>query len=89
MSTEDKNFRIKNGLVVEGSTATVTGSNILTENSVEFIQDTAAAQITGGTHTNISVSYNDATGTINLTGADGAAGTPDTDQAVISMQVFG
>jgi len=69
MATVDKNFRIKNGLVVEGSTATVNGSNILTENSVEFLQDTAAAQLTGGTHTNISVSYNDTTGTISLTGA--------------------
>ena len=69
MATVDKNFRIKNGLVVEGSTATVNGSNILTENSTEFIQDTAAALITGGTHTNISVSYNDSTGVLNLTGA--------------------
>jgi hypothetical protein len=69
MATVDKNFRIKNGLVVEGSTATVNGSNILTENSLEFLQDTAAAQLTGGTHTNISVSYNDTTGTISLTGA--------------------
>lgn len=32
MATVDKNFRIKNGLVVEGSTATVNGNNILTEN---------------------------------------------------------
>ena len=69
MATVDKNFRIKNGLVVEGSTATVNGSNILTENSVEFIQDTVAAQLVDGTHTNISVSYNDTTGTISLTGA--------------------
>jgi hypothetical protein len=69
MATVDKNFRIKNGLVVEGSTATVNGSNILTENSTEFIQDTAAALITGGTHTNITATYNDSTGTLNLVGA--------------------
>lgn len=31
MATLNKNFRIKNGLVVEGSTATVNGQNILTE----------------------------------------------------------
>ena len=31
MATVNKNFRIKNGLVVEGSTATVNGQNILTE----------------------------------------------------------
>jgi hypothetical protein len=69
MATVDKNFRIKNGLVVEGSTATVNGSNILTENSTEFIQDTAAALITGGTHTNITATYNDSTGTLDLVGA--------------------
>jgi hypothetical protein len=69
MATVDKNFRIKNGLVVEGSTATVNGSNILTENSTEFIQDTAAAIITGGTHTNITATFNDSTGTLNLVGA--------------------
>lgn len=33
MATVNKNFRIKNGLVVEGSTATVNGNNILTENA--------------------------------------------------------
>ena len=69
MATVDKNFRIKNGLVVEGSTATVNGSNILTENSTEFIQDTAAAIITGGTHTNITATFDDSTGTLNLVGA--------------------
>ena len=33
MATVDKNFRIKNGLVVEGTTATVNAENILTEGS--------------------------------------------------------
>ena len=33
MATVNKNFRLKNGLVVEGSTATVGGNNILVENS--------------------------------------------------------
>ena len=69
MALVNKNFRIKNGLIVEGSTATVNGSNILTENSTEFIQDTAAGLITGGTHTNITATYNDSTGTLNLVGA--------------------
>jgi len=75
MATVDKNFRIKNGLVVEGSTATVNGSNILTENSTEFIQDTAAGLITGGTHTNITATYNDSTGTLSL-----AAGATYSDE---------
>lgn len=33
MATLDKNFRIKNGLVIEGSTATLNGNNILSENT--------------------------------------------------------
>lgn len=33
MATVDKNFRIKHGLVVEGSTGTINGNNILTENA--------------------------------------------------------
>jgi hypothetical protein len=40
MATVNKNFRIKHGLVVEGSTATVNGRNILTEvNSDQYILD--------------------------------------------------
>jgi hypothetical protein len=40
MATVNKNFRIKNGLVVEGSTATVNGQNILTETgSDQYILD--------------------------------------------------
>ena len=31
MATVDKNFRIKNGLVVEGTTATVNGNNVVTD----------------------------------------------------------
>ena len=33
MATVDKNFRIKNGLVVEGSTGTINGNTILTESA--------------------------------------------------------
>ena len=69
MATVDKDFKVKSGLIVQGSTATVGGSNVLTENSTEFIQDTAAAIITGGTHTNITATFNDSTGTLNLVGA--------------------
>jgi hypothetical protein len=40
MATVDKNFRIKNGLVVEGSTGTINGQNILTETgSDQYILD--------------------------------------------------
>jgi len=65
MATVDKAFRIKNGLVVEGSSATVNGSNVLTEASTEFLQDTTAAMFTGGTQTGITFTYNDTTGVID------------------------
>ena len=35
MATVDKNFRVKNGLVVEGSTATVNGKNVVTAGVVD------------------------------------------------------
>ena len=65
MATVDKAFRIKNGLVVEGSSATVNGSNVLTEASTEFLQDTTAAMFTNGAQSGITFTYNDETGVIN------------------------
>lgn len=65
MATVDKAFRIKNGLVVEGASATVNGSNVLTEASTEFLQDTTGAMFTTGTYTGITFTYDDATGVIN------------------------
>ncbi len=47
MATVDKNFRIKNGLVVEGSVATVNGENILTETG----SDQYIINLIGGTAT--------------------------------------
>jgi len=61
MATVTKDFRVKNGLIVEGSTATVNSSNILTEASTEFLQDTTAGMF-DGSHTGVSFSYNDTTG---------------------------
>jgi hypothetical protein len=66
MATVDKAFRIKNGLVVEGSSATVNGSNVLTEASTEFLQDTTAAMFDGA-QSGISFSYNDTSGKITAT----------------------
>lgn len=65
MATVDKAFRIKNGLVVEGSSATVNGSNVLTEASTEFLQDTTAAMFTNGSQSGITFSYDDTLGVIN------------------------
>ena len=56
MATVDKNFRIKNGLVVEGTTATVNGNDILTKNTqdgdsyiINLIGGTATSQNTANT----------------------------------------
>ena len=65
MATVEKAFRIKNGLVVEGATATVAGSTVLTEGSTEFLQDTTAAMFTNGAQSGITFTYNDATGVID------------------------
>lgn len=46
MATVDKNFRVKNGLVVEGTTGTINASDIITED-----------KITSGTQTGITVAY--------------------------------
>lgn len=46
MATVTKDFRIKSGLVVEGTTGTINGSDIITEDKV-----------IGGTHNGISVNY--------------------------------
>ena len=70
MATVNKDFRVKNGLVVEGTTATVNGSNVLTEASAEFIQDTIGAMVSGNTETNISVTYDDDNGKLNFASTD-------------------
>jgi hypothetical protein len=66
MATVDKAFRIKNGLVVEGASATVNGSTVLTEASTEFLQDTTAGMFDGA-QSGISFSYNDTSGKITAT----------------------
>jgi len=48
----------------------------------EKIQDVAAQMIVSGTHTNITVSYNDNTGALSFTGATGGGGG-STDIALI------
>jgi len=51
MATVDKNFRIKNGLAVEGTTATVNGENILTQGA----GDSYIINLNGGTATSDNV----------------------------------
>ncbi|NDB62116.1 hypothetical protein EB001_27315, partial [bacterium] len=55
MATVNKNFRVKNGLVVEGNTATVNGYDILTKASadqsyiIDLIGGTATSANTANT----------------------------------------
>lgn len=66
MATVNKDFRVKNGLVVEGTTGTINGSDIITEDI-----------LTGGTQTNITVSYVD--GAINFVAENGVADSTTDD----------
>lgn len=95
MATVNKNFRIKNGLVVEGSTATVNGNDILTKSQADqnYIVDLIGGQATSTNTANSVVkrdgSGNFAAGTItadltgnvtgNVTGTVSSIANHDTD----------
>jgi hypothetical protein len=81
MATVTKDFRIKSGLVVEGTTGTIDGSDIITEDA-----------LTGGTQTNITVEYSNGvinftaeSGTDELLGGDGI--NYDTEDKTISAKI--
>jgi hypothetical protein len=92
MATVSKNFRVKNGLVVEGTTATVNGYNILTANNStddvtegssnlffteERAQQAVNSLISAGTHGNITIDYDDENNSLSFTVDQGLI--PDTD----------
>jgi hypothetical protein len=62
MATVNKDFRVKHGLVVQGTNATVNASDIITEDA-----------ITGGTQTNITVTYNPTTKVVDFVAENGVA----------------
>jgi hypothetical protein len=68
MATVDKNFKVKNGLVVEGTSGTINGSEIITEDI-----------ITGGTQTNIAVTYDAQTKTVSFVAENGVADSTTDD----------
>ncbi len=68
MATVDKNFKVKNGLIVEGDTATVNGSDIITEDI-----------ITSGTQTNITVTYDAVNKQVNFVAENGVADSTTSD----------
>ena len=92
MATIAKNFRVKNGLVVEGTTATVNGNSILTAANTtddvtegssnlyfsdERVQDAVNALVSNGSHSNITVTYDDESNSLSF--AADASLIPDTD----------
>jgi len=87
MATLDKNFRIKNGLVVEGTTATVNGNNVVTDaddsdilsegsTNLFYTDDRVKDVLTGSTQTNISIT--EVEGALIIT-AENGVGDSDTD----------
>ena len=60
MATENKDFKIKNGLIVQGATATVNGNNVITEAS--SVSDLSDVDASGATDLQALV-YNASTGT--------------------------
>ena len=70
MATENRDFRVKNGLVVEGSSATVNGNNILTTaSSLDSLGDVVITSAT----TDQVLKFN-GTNWINATDATGGGG---------------
>jgi hypothetical protein len=67
MATVNKDFKVKHGLIVEGTNATVDGSDIITEDA-----------LTGGTQTNVTVTYDAENKVVNFV-AESGLGDGDTD----------
>ena len=92
MATVDKDFRVKNGLVVEGTTATVNGEDVITTGSTtddlnegstnlyftdERAQDAVATAISNGSHTNITITYDDGANSLSFAGSTAISTTDD------------
>ena len=77
MATTNKDFRVKNGLVVEGTTATVNGSNVVTESSTSTLTNktlTSPTLTTPSIGVATGTSFNSITGLSSTTpSADGTA----------------
>jgi hypothetical protein len=93
MATVNKDFRVKNGLVVEGTTGTINGAGILTEandtdnlsegtNNLYFTteraEDAAGALLANAIKENIVISYDSGTNQLTVTAENGVDDS-DTD----------
>lgn len=81
MSTSSKDFKVKNGLVVVGSTATVNGNNVLTTaSSIDSLSDVVLTTASSG-----QVLKYDGTNWVNGTDNTGAGGSSDTISPFLLM----
>lgn len=96
MATVSKDFRVKNGLVVEGSTATVNGNNVITDGDTTDVLDEGTTNLyytdqkvkdvlTGSTQTNISITEVD--GDLVITAENGVddSDTDDLDEGETNL----
>lgn len=77
MATVNKDFKIKSGLIVEGPNGTINGSDIITEDA-----------ITGGTQTNIAVTYDAQNKVVNFVAENGVADSTTDDLAEGSTNLY-
>ena len=77
MATVNKDFKIKSGLIVEGTNGTINGSDIITEDA-----------LTGGTQTNITVSYDPQTKLVSFVAENGVADSTTDDLTEGSSNLY-
>ena len=86
MATENKDFIVKNGIVVNGTTATVNGNQVLTEaSSINALNDVTITSATTGQ----VLKYN---GTVWVNDTDetgGGGGGITAGQAIAFAMIFG
>jgi len=100
MATVDKNFRIKHGLVVEGTSGTINGQNILTETgSDQYILDLIGGEtlvksvssdfkVTNGGELQIDDAVSDLARTGDITTAIGALDTDDIPESAAPTNLY-
>jgi ribosomal protein L19E len=96
MATVNKDFRIKHGLIVEGTSGTINGNNILTDNDTTDVLDEGTTNLyftdsrvkdvlTGSTQENISITVEDGVLTIAAENGIADSTTDDLDEGSTNL----